>query len=85
MPENKDRLLQEVINEDFYREAISCVSSAVATYRCRNPQKPTRAQSTQEAFEVPGLKAHTIEEANTAGGSGSSEFYTKQLKDERNS
>ena len=56
MPENKDRLLQEVINEDLpgggHFLCVECSRHFIDAETLRSPQEHKSTQ--KEAFEVPG-------------------------------
>lgn len=81
MPENKDRLLQEVINEDLpgggHFLCVEC-SRHFIDAETLEAHKSTKVHKKRLKCLAEG--AYTIEEANAAGGSGSSEFYTKRVE-----
>ena len=101
VPENRDRLLKEVIDEDLpgggYHLCVECryVSFHFCQIFIKFSSRHFIDQETLDAHKGTKLHkkrlkcvaegAYTIEEANAAGGSGTSEFYTKRVEKKKNS
>lgn len=81
IPENKDRLLKEVINEDLpgggHFLCVECSRHFIDSETLES-HKSTKLHKKRLKCLAEG--AYTIEEANAAGGSGSSEFYSKKIE-----
>lgn len=81
LPENRERLLKEVISEDLPGGGnflcVECSRHFIdqATF---DAHKNTKIHKKRVKCLAEG--AYTIEEANAAGGTGSSEFYAKKVE-----
>ena len=81
IPGNKDRLLKEVISEDLPGGGqFLCVECSRHFIDADTLEAHKSTKIHKKRLKCLAEGAYTIEEANAAGGSGSSEFYTKKVE-----